>query len=74
MAENEKPAEPMPIWFFVGLILLVYGAIVLVSGLIGDPRPTVLKELRPALWWGGIMILGGGVFLAIGLRSRKEAP
>ena len=73
MTENDK-AEPLPIWFFVGMILLVYGAIVFCAGLIGDPRPTVLKELRPALWWGGVMLLGGAVFLGIGLRGRKRAP
>jgi hypothetical protein len=71
MTENGK-TEPLPIWFFVGLILLVYGAIVFSAGLIGDPRPTVLKELRPALWWGGVMLLGGGLFLGIGLRGRKK--
>jgi len=69
---DERQPEPLPVWFFVGLILLVYGLIVVVAGLIGDPRPTVLRELRPALWWGGIMIAGGAVFLTIGLRGRRR--
>jgi hypothetical protein len=67
---DKRGAEPLPVWFFVGLILVLYGAIVLVAGLIGDDRPTVLKELRPALWWGGVMLAGGAVFLGIGLRGR----
>jgi len=72
-AELKKAAaEPLPIWFFVGLILLVYGLIVLVSGLVSPARPTVLAELRPALWWGAVMCVGGAVFLGIGLKGRKD--
>lgn len=67
-------AEPLPIWFFVGLILLVYGLIVLVSGLVSPARPTVLAELKPALWWGAVMSVGGGVFLGIGLKGRGRKP
>ena len=35
-------AEPLPIWFFVGLILLVYGVIVTVSGLPVKPVAMVM--------------------------------
>ena len=66
-AKPAAAAEPLPIWFFVGVILLVYGVIVTLSGLFMTPRPTVLAELRPALWWGAIMCVGGAVFLGIGL-------
>jgi hypothetical protein len=67
--------EPLPIWFFVGMILLVYGLIILGSGLFSTPpRPTVLAETRPALWWGGLTALAGAVFLAIGLRARRSTP
>ena len=67
-------AEPLPIWFFVGLILLVYGVIVTVSGLVMDVRPTVLAETRPALWWGGGMCLGGAIFLGIGIKAARRSP
>ncbi|MGC4122742.1 MAG: hypothetical protein QM765_50855 [Myxococcales bacterium] len=72
-ASAAAPAEPLPIWFFVGLILLVYGLIITVSGLVMAPRPTVLAELRPALWWGAIMCVGGAVFLGIGLKGRRSS-
>lgn len=76
MADMENKAdaapadEPLPIWFFVGLILLVYGILVLVGHFTGAPRQTVLAETKPGLWWGAIITLAGGVFLGIGLRAR----
>ena len=71
MQAREK--EPLPIWFFVGAILVVYGIIVLGSGLVWPHPATVLAHLRPALWWGAIMILFGAVFVVIGLRVH-HAP
>ncbi len=78
MAEREErggvtqAAEPLPIWFFVGLILLCYGVIIVASGLLSAPRPTVLAETRPALWWGGLTAVAGAIFLLIGLRARRR--
>ena len=62
-----------PIWYFVGLILLVIGAIVILSGIyqIIDPPAvkTVLAETNPSIWWGAIMIVIGGVFF---WKTRKS--
>ncbi len=65
--------EPLPIWFFVGLILLVYGVLVVVGGFLPTDRQTVLAETRPSLWWGAIMLAGGAVFTAVGLAGRGKA-
>jgi hypothetical protein len=67
-----KSAEPMPIWFFVGVILLTYGVLVVVAGLMGSARPTVLSETRPALWWGTILTVAGVLFTAIGWAGRPK--
>lgn len=73
MADEAKAAEPLPIWFFVGVILAVYGLLVLVAGFVTEPRPTVLAETQPNLWWGAILTVAGGVFTAIGLVAHKKA-
>jgi hypothetical protein len=69
-APTEQP-EPLPIWFFVGLILLVYGVLVVLAGFIYTDATTVLASTRPALWWGAVITVAGGVFLAIGIRVHR---
>lgn len=65
--------EPMPIWFFVGIVLVTYGLIILGTSFFPDSRETVLKELRPGLWWGGIMVVAGAVLTLIGLKVHTNA-
>ncbi|HEX2867784.1 MAG TPA: hypothetical protein VHO03_12120 [Ignavibacteriales bacterium] len=61
-----------PIWFFVGLILLIMGIAVLLEGvyLFYNPplRQTVLAGTHPNFWWGSIMIASGGAFV---LKNHK---
>jgi hypothetical protein len=69
MAEQQVKS----IWYFVGLILLVMGGIVFLSGvyqLINPPEVrTVLAETQPNLWWGAFMILFGGILF---FKVRKQ--
>ena len=46
--------EIVPVWFFVGVLLLVYGVMILISGSAERPHPpeTVLAELHAPVWWG----------------------
>lgn len=66
------PGEPQSIWFFVGMILTLYGLIVLVTGLFGHAPATVMGETRPAIWWGAIMTVFGVIFLKVGWRSAAD--
>ena len=54
----------IPVWFFVGVLLLVYGVLILVSGLAewSNPPNTVLAELHAPVWWGGLLVVLGGVY------------
>jgi hypothetical protein len=69
--------EMRSIWWFVGLMLLAMGCVVLGAGLYGyitaAPQHTVLAHLHPALWWGVIMVVGGGIFVIVGRRKGTHA-
>jgi hypothetical protein len=53
--------EIIPVWFFVGVLFLVYGVLIFISGLFewSHPPDTVLSNLHAPVWWGGLMIVLG---------------
>lgn len=55
----------IPVWFFVGVMLLLYGVLILGSGLAewSDPPHTVLAELHAPVWWGGLLTVIGAAYL-----------
>jgi hypothetical protein len=63
------------IWLFIGILLLIYGALILGSGiyeLFSPPKhPTVLNNLHPQLWWGGLMLALGAVYTWL-FRPKRE--
>jgi hypothetical protein len=72
----------MSIWFFIGLLLTVYGVLILGSGLyeLGAPAPAgaqggiesnVMANLHAAVWWGGLL-LAAGLTYVFGFRPGKE--
>ena len=54
----------IPVWFFVGLLLLIYGVLIFISGLTewSHPPETVLSNLHAAIWWGALLIVLGGIY------------
>ena len=54
----------IPVWFFVGLLLLIYGVLIFTSGLAEwtNPPDTVLAELHAPVWWGALLIVLGGMY------------
>ena len=54
----------IPVWFFVGVLLLVYGVMIFVSGLVewSHPPDTVLAEKHAPVWWGGLLIVLGSLY------------
>jgi hypothetical protein len=63
----------IPVWFFIGVILLIYGVLILGSGILhlSQPPTTVLGELRPAIWWGAILTAIGGVYVYLFRPGRS---
>ena len=64
-----------PIWFFVGLILLIDGGIIFVTGIYLYLNPesvkTAMAHTYPNLWWGGIMMFFGVLLMLIKDRGEK---
>jgi hypothetical protein len=54
------------IWFFIGMILLVYGFLILGAGiydlLVPPAQQPVLAELHAGIWWGGLIAILGGLY------------
>jgi hypothetical protein len=65
----------IPVWFFVGLLVLIYGVLILASGIAewSHPPHTVLARLRAPVWWGAILIAIGGIY-TIAFRPKKGGP
>jgi hypothetical protein len=63
--------EIIPVWFFVGVLFLVYGALIFISGLAewSHLPNTVLAEKHAPVWWGGLMIVLG-IFYCGKFRPR----
>lgn len=54
----------LPVWFFIGVLLLVYGVIILATSLahLHSPTQVVLARYHPGVWGGLILILLGGTY------------
>jgi len=64
----------IPIWFFIGSLLTVYGLLILGAGLynlVNPPEhPLVLANLHMDIWWGLLLLVIGLVY-AIKFRPSK---
>jgi FtsH-binding integral membrane protein len=61
------------VWFFVGVLLLVYGFLIFVSGLAewSHPPNIVLAELHAPVWWGALMVVLGLIYCIKFSPNRK---
>ena len=73
---NER--RQIPIWFFVGGLLLVYGVIITTVGVCHlTPwrfvnRELALQWIHADLWWGIVLIALGGFYTWHYFPSRKK--
>lgn len=51
----------IPIWFFIGALLAVYGVLILAAGIVGlfDPPRVALANLHAGIWWGALLLVIG---------------
>ncbi len=54
------------IWLFIGSLLLIYGILILGSGIYDyynpPERQTVLGNLHPQIWWGAVLLVMGSFY------------
>jgi hypothetical protein len=63
----------LPVWFFVGMLLTVYGVVILFTSIDewSHPPAVVLAQYHPGVW-GGILLLLIGGFYTIRFRPRRR--
>ena len=63
------------IWFLIGAQLLIYGVIILATGLwelVYPPAQKVsLADTHPAIWWGALLLVLG-IFYVVRFRPGKS--
>ncbi len=59
-----KETHMLPVWFFVGVLLAIYGVIILVMAVLdfNQTSQAVLAEYHPGLFGGVLLILLGGFY------------
>lgn len=65
--------EMLPVWFFIGVLLFVYGAIILSVGIreYHNPAPVILARYHAGVWGGCLLLILGG-FYALRYWPRKR--
>lgn len=63
----------IPVWFFVGVLLLIYGVLIFISGLAewSHPPDTALAHLHAPVWWGALLIVLGGAYTILFRPGRR---
>jgi len=65
----------LPVWFFIGMLLTVYGVIVFITSLVdwSEPTAALLSQYHPGLWGGILLLVIGGVYtFHFWPRRRRE--
>jgi hypothetical protein len=63
----------IPVWFFVGVLLLIYGVMIFISGLAewSHPPDNALANLHAPVWWGALLIVLGGAYTILFRPGRR---
>ena len=63
----------IPIWFFIGALLLIYGLLILGAGIYGLSHPPQVKlaQLHVGVWWGALLVALGIVYTYAFFPGRK---
>jgi hypothetical protein len=63
------------VWFFIGVLLLIYGVLITGSGVYDlvshTPETVTLAYLHAPIWWGFLLLVLGAVYTILFRPSRK---
>jgi len=67
----------IPIWFFIGLLLEIYGVLICANGIVeavtgNYPVGVQLTNLQTPIWWGGLLAIIGAFYL-VKFRPGRSA-
>ena len=71
--------HPFSIWFVIGILLDIYGVIILGAGIYNyfNPPPSanrvVLYHLHVDIWWGVLLLAIGMVYTLSHLHQKKKS-
>lgn len=59
-----RESHMLPVWFFIGVLLTIYGAIIFITALADFSQPTtvVLAKYHPSLFGGILLLMIGGLY------------
>lgn len=67
----------IPIGFFIGSILTIYGVLIFWAGIYGlfypPEHPVALSELHAGIWWGALLLIIGIVY-CVKFYPGKSVP
>lgn len=71
---KQRHHRMLPVWFFVGLLLLAYGVIVLLTSLSSEGRHAhvALAQYHAGVWGGIVLLLLGGGYTACYWPRRRR--
>ncbi len=65
-------SSAIPIWFFIGVLLTVYGALILGYGIYELSSGTMaVPNYHASVWWGALM-LALGIFYSLRFRPGRN--
>jgi len=63
----------VPVWFFVGVLLLIYGVLIVATGIVqySSPPQVVLSRLHAPIWWGAVLVVIGAAYVYLFRPGRR---
>ena len=65
----------VPIWYFIGILLTIYGVLITGSGIYGlyspPQREVALSYLHADIWWGALLVILGLLYV-VKFKPPKE--